>query len=41
LGNWGLVDEGFAQRLGPGIYRLTDFGHKEAQKALFVPFSGY
>jgi hypothetical protein len=41
LGNWGLVDEGFAQRLGPGIYRLTDFRHKEAQKALFVPFSGY
>lgn len=23
LGNWALVDEGFAQRLGPGIYRLT------------------
>ena len=22
LGNWGLVDEGFAERLGPGIYRL-------------------
>lgn len=33
LGNWGLVDEGFAQRLGPGIYRLTDFGHNKAQKA--------
>jgi len=23
LGNWGLVDEGFAQRLAPGVYRLT------------------
>jgi hypothetical protein len=33
LGNWGLVDEGVAQRLGPGIYRLTDFGHDKAQKA--------
>jgi hypothetical protein len=22
LGNWALVDEGFALRLGPGIYRL-------------------
>jgi len=22
LGNWALVDEGFAERLGPGIYRL-------------------
>ena len=26
LGNWALVDEGFAERLGPGIYRLTNFG---------------
>ena len=24
LGNWGLVDEGFAERLGPGIYRLAN-----------------
>jgi len=24
LGNWALVDEGFAVRLGPGIYRLKD-----------------
>ena len=31
LGNWALVDEGFAQRLGPGIYRLMDFDHKKAQ----------
>ncbi len=23
LGNWALVDDGFAQRLGPGVYRLT------------------
>ena len=23
LGNWGLVDEGFAQRLAPGVYKLT------------------
>ncbi len=26
LGNWGLVDEGFAQRLAPGVYELSDFG---------------
>lgn len=24
LGNWALVDEGFAKRLGPGIYRLSE-----------------
>jgi hypothetical protein len=24
LGNWGLVDEGFATRVGPGIYRLNE-----------------
>jgi len=24
LGNWALVDEGFAVRMGPGIYRLKD-----------------
>ena len=22
LGNWALVDEGFAMRIGPGVYRL-------------------
>lgn len=33
LGNWGLVDEGFAERLGPGIYRLTDFDQKKAEKS--------
>jgi hypothetical protein len=25
LGNWALVDDGFAQRLAPGVYKLTDF----------------
>jgi hypothetical protein len=24
LGNWALVDEGFAERIGPGIYRLAN-----------------
>lgn len=24
LGNWALVDEGYAKRVGPGIYRLSD-----------------
>ena len=34
LGNWGLVDEGFAQRLAPGVYRLTDLEtHSKAQSA--------
>jgi hypothetical protein len=33
LGNWGLVDEGFAERLGPGIYRLSSFSHERAHKA--------
>ena len=23
LGNWALVDEGFAQRLAPGVYKLA------------------
>ncbi len=32
LGNWGLVDEGFAERLAPGVYCLTSLqGHKKAQ----------
>ena len=30
LGNWGLVDEGFSQRLAPGVYRLTHFGSQKA-----------
>ena len=25
LGNWGLVDEGFAHRLAPGVYKLDEF----------------
>src|SRR5215213_3167567 len=34
LGNWGLVDEGFAERLAPGVYRLTALSsRKKAQKA--------
>ena len=33
LGNWRLVDEGFAERLAPGIYRLSEFSHQKAQKA--------
>ena len=32
LGNWALVDEGFAERLAPGVYRLSTMGHKKAQK---------
>jgi hypothetical protein len=24
LGNWALVDEGFARRISPGVYRLTE-----------------
>ena len=31
LGNWRLVDEGFAERLAPGVYRLTNF-HAETQR---------
>ena len=26
LGNWALVDEGLAVRLGPGVYRLKELG---------------
>ncbi len=26
LGNWALVNEGFAQRLAPGVYKLTTLG---------------
>jgi hypothetical protein len=33
LGNWGLVDEGFADRLAPGVYRLSSLGGEKAQKA--------
>jgi hypothetical protein len=38
LGNWALVDEGIAERLGPGIYRLADQdvirGQLQLEKAL-------
>jgi hypothetical protein len=27
LGNWALVDEGIAERLGPGVYRLAKHNH--------------
>ena len=30
LGNWGLVDEGFADRLGPGVYRLSSFTQRRS-----------
>ena len=34
LGNWGLVDEGFAERLAPGVYCLASLpGHKKARTA--------
>jgi len=33
LGNWGLVDEGFAERLAPGVYRLTSLEGHESTKA--------
>jgi hypothetical protein len=33
LGNWGLVDEGFAERLAPGVYRLKSVGHEKARQA--------
>src|ERR1044071_3353553 len=33
LGNWGLVDEGFADRLAPGVYRLTSLSQEKAHKA--------
>ena len=29
LGNWALVDEGFAQRLAPGVYRLSGTGFQD------------
>ena len=30
-GNWALVDEGFAVRLAPGVYRLKDLGKVERE----------
>ena len=32
LGNWGLVDEGFAERLAPGVYKLADFDQKRLHR---------
>ena len=29
LGNWGLVDEGFAIRLAPGVYQLKEFNQPQ------------
>ncbi|HEX7333191.1 MAG TPA: hypothetical protein VF290_16925 [Pyrinomonadaceae bacterium] len=42
LGNWGLVDEGFAERLAPGVYRLTHFGTQNltSQEEGFTPAVG-
>ena len=31
LGNWGLVDEGFAERLATGVYRLTSLSDQKAR----------
>ena len=33
LGNWGLVDEGFADRLAPGVYRLSSFTQRRKENA--------
>ena len=33
LGNWGLVDEGFAQRLAPGVYCLTSLKESKSVAA--------
>ena len=33
LGNWGLVDEGFALRLAPGVYCLTNLGKPKSAAA--------
>ena len=40
LGNWALVDEGFAERLAPGVYRLTKYGSQKAQTGLQKAQSG-
>lgn len=34
LGNWGLVDEGFAERLAPGVYRLSTQKARTARNVL-------
>src|SRR5215204_1741731 len=33
LGNWALVDEGFADRLAPGVYRLSSFTQRRKEDA--------
>ena len=34
LGNWGLVDEGFAERLAPGVYRLATLTQKAKAQSI-------
>jgi hypothetical protein len=34
LGNWALVDEGFAQRLAPGVYRLSTLNQKTKAQSI-------
>jgi hypothetical protein len=36
LGNWGLVDEGFATRVATGVYRLKDFKQTETIEKRFT-----
>lgn len=35
LGNWGLVDEGFAERLAPGVYRLRNLSNPRSKAATY------
>ena len=37
LGNWGLVDEGFADRLAPGVYRLSSHRFRQIRTAGLIP----
>lgn len=36
LGNWRLVDEGFAERLGPGVYRLKQIEQRSRSLGAYV-----
>lgn len=36
LGNWALVDEGFAERLGPGLYRLKQIEQRSLSLSAYV-----
>jgi hypothetical protein len=36
LGNWALVDEGFAERLGPGVYRLKQIEQQPRSFSAYV-----